>query len=611
MSNANGRGRSPGFRGPRGHMGERTIEKAKDLRSALQRLLSYLKPFYLQLVIVIFLVVIDTFLSLIGPYLIGIAIDQFIVTGDIEGLMRISLLLLGTYLIRAFASMGGGWMMATVAERVLNDLRKELFEHIQTLSLNFFDRTPKGDLMSRLTNDVDAINQTLRQNVTRLISSVITSIGVLLIMIRLNFWLASGVLIIFPIMIGVTAFVGKRTRHGFRTLQMNTGKLNANLEETLSGERVVIAFNQQKVALELFDKLNYLVRDNGIQAMTYALLIMPMMGILNNLTIAVVAGLGGWLVLNGLASVGIIVAFISYSRQFSQPLRWIADMYNNIQSALAGSERIFEIIDEQPELKDAPNAVSLVHVTGEVVFDHVNFSYVSGVPVLKDVTFHAEPGQTIALVGPTGAGKTTIVNVLSRFYDIQNGTITIDGYDIRNVQKDTLRRQLGVVLQDVFLFSDTVMDNIRYGKLDATDEQCIQAAMLANADSFITRLPQGYNTLLSERGSNLSQGQRQLLSIARAIIANPTILILDEATSSVDTRTEIQIQQALLKLMEGRTSFVIAHRLSTIRKADQVLVINQGEIVERGTHEHLLNQKGFYYNLYVSQFKGTNKVFSE
>lgn len=599
--------RRPGFRGSHGPFGGRTIEKARDPRGALTQFLSYLKPFQLHLGLIVVLVVVSTVLSLIGPYLIGVAIDQFIVTGDIEGLLRISLLLLGTYLAQALTSMGSGWMMVTIAQRVLKDLRKELFEHLQTLSLSYFDRRPTGDLMSRLTNDVDAVNQALTQNVTRLITNLLTSVGILIIMFRLNLWLALGSLLVFPLMVGITAFVAKRTRSGFRELQMNTGLLNANMEETLSGGRVVIAFGRQDAAIETFDKINYLVRDNGIQAMTYALLIMPIMGILSNLNIAVVAGLGGWLILRGLASIGTIASFIGYSRQFAQPLRQIANLYNSIQSALAGVERIFEIIDTKPELKDASDAVPLDDITGEVVFDHVHFNYVPRIPVLKDVSLHARPGETIALVGPTGAGKTTMINVLTRFYDIQKGSITVDGYDISKVQKDTLRRQLGIVLQDVFLFSGTVIDNIRYGRLDATDEECIEAAKLANADNFITRLPQGYQTPLSERGSNLSQGQRQLLSIARAIIADPGILILDEATSSVDTRTEIQIQGALLKLMEGRTSFVIAHRLSTIRNADQVLVINDGKIIERGNHEQLIQQKGFYYNLYMSQFKGTNQ----
>jgi ATP-binding cassette subfamily B multidrug efflux pump len=328
------------------------------------------------------------------------------------------------------------------------------------------------------------------------------------------------------------------------------------------------------------------------------------MGILSNANIAVLAGLGGWMALQGLATVGTIATFYNYSRKFAAPLRQLGDLYNQIQSALAGAERVFEVMDEQPELTDAPDAVVLDDVTGEVVFDHVDFSYVPGVPVLKEVSLRAKPGQTIALVGPTGAGKTTMVNLLTRFYDIQDGAIYVDGHDIREVQKASLRRQLGIVLQDTYLFSESVVENIRYGRLDATEEEVIAAAKLADADQFIRRLPQGYDTELSERGSNLSQGQRQLLAIARAVLADPGILILDEATSSVDTRTEARIQAALLRLMKGRTSFVIAHRLSTIRDADNILVINDGRIIERGTHDELLAQRGFYHHLYMSQFKG-------
>jgi ATP-binding cassette subfamily B multidrug efflux pump len=330
------------------------------------------------------------------------------------------------------------------------------------------------------------------------------------------------------------------------------------------------------------------------------------MGILNNANIAVVAGVGAWMTLQGMATVGLIATFITYSRRFSDPLRQFSQIYNSIQSALAGAERIFEVIDTKPELTDVPDAIRVDDFEGKVEFNNVDFEYEKDVPVLKDITLKAEPGQTIALVGPTGAGKTTIVNLLTRFYDINDGSIKIDGVDIRNIKKDDLRRQLGIVLQDVFLFSGTVMDNIRYGRLDATDEECMRAAELANADGFIKRLPKGYDTELSERAGNLSQGQKQLISIARALVADPAILVLDEATSSVDTRTEIQIQEAFQRLMSGRTSFVIAHRLSTIRRADKVLVINEGEIIERGTHEELLGKKGFYYRMYMSQFKGTN-----
>jgi len=457
--------------------------------------------------------------------------------------------------------------------------------------------------MSRLTNDLDAISRVLSQNVTQLFAGLLSLAGIMLMMFALNFWLALGSMLVLPLMLGLVGFVGKRTRSGFRRLQMEVGQLNGQLEEMFSGQRVIMAFGQEANALADFDKANEAVRAVGTKAQTYSMLIPPLMGILSNANIAILAGLGGWMALQGLASVGTIATFYNYSRNFARPLRQLGDLYNQIQAALAGAERVFEIIDAEPELTDAPDAVALDEMAGEGVFDHVDFSYVPGVPVIKDMSLQAQPGQTIALVGPTGAGKTTMINLLTRFYDIDGGAVYIDGRDIREVQKASLRRQLGIVLQDTFLFSESVMENIRYGRLGATDEECIEAAKLANADQFIRRLPKGYDTPLSERGSNLSQGQRQLLAIARAVLADPGILILDEATSSVDTRTEVRIQEALLRLMEGRTSFVIAHRLSTIRDADKILVINGGRIIERGTHDELLAQRGFYNNLYMSQFK--------
>jgi len=592
-------------RGPRG-MGN--IEKAKDVRGTLGRLLAYLGEYRLHVMVVAAFTVVSTLLSLAGPYLQGLAIDRYIIGGDAAGLLRIITLLAGTYIASAVMSVAAGWVMATVSQSSLKKLRKELFEHMQTLSLSFFDKRPAGDLMSRLTNDVDAIAAALAQNVTELIRNAITLVGIVVMMFTLNVWLALASLVVFPFMVVLTAVVSGRTRSSFRDLQMNMGMLNSVMQETITGQRVVIAFGQQETVNRKFTKANTDVKEMGIKAMTYAMLVPPLMGILSNANIAVVAGVGGWMALRGMATVGTIAAFISYSRSFANPLRHFANLYNSIQSALAGAERIFEIIDTEPELTDDPEAVSVDDFEGLVEFKDVDFSYVPGVQVLKDIALRAEPGRTIALVGPTGAGKTTMVNVMTRFYDIQDGSIEIDGMNIRHVKKDDLRRQLGIVLQDVFLFSGSVMNNIRYGRLDATDEECIEAAKLANADGFIRRLPRGYDTHLSEQGSNLSQGQRQLLSIARAIVADPAILILDEATSSVDTRTEIQIQEALLRLMEGRTSFVIAHRLSTIRNADMVLVINGGEIIERGTHDELLARKGFYYNLYMSQFKGTNNA---
>ncbi len=570
----------------------------------MRRLLATLRPHRWVLVGVFILVIVSTLLDLLAPFLMGRAIDQFIAAGDLAGLQRIILLMLAAYLGAWLARAVQSVMMAKVSQQAMRTLRRDLFEHLQMLSLRFFDRHPHGELMSRLTNDLDAISRVLSQNVTDLFSGLLTLAGILVMMFAINFWLALGSMIVFPLMMGLVGFVGKRTRKGFREYQMRIGQLNGKLEEMFSGQRVIMAFGQEASTLADFDAANEVVRQVGIQAQTYAMLIPPLMGILSNANIAVLAGLGGWMALQGWATVGTIAAFYNYSRKFAAPLRQLGDLYNQIQSALAGAERVLEVMDEQPELTDAPDAVALDDVAGEVVFDQVDFSYVPGVPVLKDVSLTARPGQTIALVGPTGAGKTTIINVLSRFYDLQDGAIYVDAHDIRQVQKASLRRQLGIVLQDNFLFSESVMENIRYGRLDATEEEVVAAAKLADADQFIRRLPQGYDTELSERGSNLSQGQRQLLAIARAVLADPGILILDEATSSVDTRTEIRIQEALLRLMEGRTSFVIAHRLSTIRNADNILVINDGRIIERGTHDELLAQRGFYHNLYMSQFKG-------
>jgi ATP-binding cassette subfamily B protein len=423
-------------------------------------------------------------------------------------------------------------------------------------------------------------------------------------MFVLNQWLAMATLIVVPIMFGFTEFVARYTRKGFRELQKRLGELNSVMEETISGQKVIKAFRRSDSAIEAFRQRNQEVYQAGVYANTYALLLMPITGVLGNFFVIVLSGLGGWLALQNLVSVGMIATFINYGQNFIQPIRQLANMYNAIQAALAGAERVFDIIDTRPEIKDSPDAFHLESIAGDVRFEGVSFGYLPEVPVIKNMSLEARAGQTIALVGPTGAGKTTIINLLTRFYEVQDGRITLDGKDIRTICKSDLRRRLGLVLQDTFLFSGTVIENIRYGRLDATDEECMQAAQLADADHFIRQLPQGYQTMLSERAGNLSQGQRQLLAIARAILADPAILILDEATSSVDTRTEARIQKALLRLMEGRTSFVIAHRLSTIRDADLVVVINHGQIVEQGSHQQLLDCRGFYYHLYVSQFKG-------
>jgi ATP-binding cassette subfamily B protein len=580
------------------------IEKAQNPRSALVRLLPYLSAFKAGLVVVLILVVIYTVLGLIGPYLMGVAIDRFIAAKAAAGLARIAAWMLTVYLLNNLFQAVANWVMAGISQRALKQVRKDLFQHLQTLPLSFFDRNPAGELMSRLTNDIDAINQAVSQNVISLLASVLSMVGILAAMFVLDRWLALASLLVVPIMFGFTEFVARYTRKGFQRLQRHLGQLNAVMEESISGQKVVKAFRRNESVIAAFRQRNQEVYEAGIYANTYALLLMPLTNVLGNFFVIVLAGLGGWLALQGLVSVGIIATFISYGQNFTNPLRQLANLYNTIQAALAGAERVFEIIDASPEMQDAPDALPLERIHGDVRFEHVNFEYRPGTPVIKDMSLEAKAGEIIALVGPTGAGKTTITNLLTRFYEINDGKISIDGRDICEIKKADLRRKLGLVLQDTFLFSDTVMENIRYGRLDASDEDCIQAAKMADADHFIRQLPQGYQTMLSERASNLSQGQRQLLAIARAILADPGILILDEATSSVDTRTEARIQKALLRLMHGRTSFVIAHRLSTIRDADHVLVIKDGEIIEQGTHGQLLDKQGFYHHLYVSQFKG-------
>ena len=584
------------------HVGK--IEKAKDPRKALQRLSSYLRPYTGVLTGVSFMVLLYTFLGLLGPYLLGVAIDDYILAGDISGTIRIAIWMLAIYLIGAGFQAASGWLMAKISQGVLKRLRKDLFGHLQSLSLRFFDRNPAGELMSRLTNDIDAINQAVSQNLVSIVASLLTLVGILVAMFVLNFWLALASIIVVPLMFWFTGYIARYTRRGFRRLQKDLGILNATMEETLSGQRVVKAFRRNDSAIDVFRENNEAVYKAGLYANTYALLLMPLTNVLGNFFVIVLVGLGSWLALQGLATVGIIATFITYARRFIQPLRQLANMYNAIQAAFAGAERVFEILDTSPELENTPDALAVESFKGQVRFESVTFGYLEDVPVIKEMSFEANAGETIALVGPTGAGKTTLINLLTRFYDIKRGRITIDGTDLRQIKIADLRRQLGLVLQDAFLFSNTVMENIRYGRLGATDDEVITAARMADADHFIHQLPDGYQTLLSERGGNLSQGQRQLLTIARAILADPSILILDEATSSVDTRTEARIQEALLRLMEGRTSFVIAHRLSTIRDADNLVVVNDGEIVEQGSHQQLLDARGFYHNLYRSQFKG-------
>ena len=579
-------------------------EKAKNARGTLGRLWAYLRRQTLTLIGVIVLVALNTGLGVLGPYLMGQAIDNFIGKGDMPGLARILQLLIGIYALASLGTWLQEYTVAGIAQRVVRDIRTDLFGRLQTLSLRYFDQHTHGEIMSRLTNDVDNISMVLSSSVTNLISSVLSLVLVATMMFVINVRMALVAMIITPMIAVTTRWLAARTRQGFRDQQENLGILNGLIEETITGQRVVKAYGREDEAIRAFDEANAKLRVASTRAQTFAGIGGPLMNAISNTGRTIVVCTGGLLAVQGLATVGTIAAFISYSDRFAWPLNQLGQLYNSIQSALAGAERVFQTMDESPDLPDAPDARPLTHIAGEVVLDDVSFGYEPGVPVLKHVSLRAAPGETIALVGPTGAGKTTVINLLTRFYDVDSGAIKVDGNDIRLYPKDDLRRKLGIVLQDNFLFADTVMSNIRYGRLDATDDEVKAAAQLANAEQFIHRLPQGYETVLTERGSNLSHGQRQLIAIARAILADPDILILDEATSNVDTRTEKHVQDALLRLMEGRTSFVIAHRLSTIRDANQVLVVNGGEIIERGTHESLLAQGGFYSRLYHSQFKG-------
>jgi len=588
--------------GPHGTMGP--VVRAKDTRGTLGRLWGYLKRHGKALALAAGLVVVTSILGLAGPFLLGYAIDSFLSVGDLGGLARTALLMLSIYVVNAAALWLQNYVMAGVSQRTVQNLRDELFAKLHTLSLRYFDQRTHGELMSRLTNDVESINNVLTSSATQIISSLISLVGVAVMMVIVSPPMAAVTLVVLPISTLVTRAIAKRTRKAFSEQQERLGDLNGIIEETVTGHKVVKAYVREPEALAQLGAANQSFREAATRAQILTGFMGPVMNMVNNLSLAIVAGTGGLLAVQGIVTVGAIASFVGYARQFMHPINSLAQLYNTIQSALAGAERVFEILDEEPEMVDTPESIPVETLQGDVVLDDVSFAYEPGTPVLKHVSLHAAPGETIALVGPTGAGKTTIANLLTRFYDIDEGVIRIDGVDLRRYRRDELRTSLGLVLQDNFLFGDTVMENIRYGRLDATDEEVKAAAVLANADQFIHRLPQGYQTVLVERGANLSHGQRQLLAIARAILADPSILILDEATSNVDTRTERTLQAALLTLMKGRTSFVIAHRLSTIREADEVLVINHGEVIERGSHHELLAQRGFYHHLYMSQFKG-------
>jgi ATP-binding cassette, subfamily B, multidrug efflux pump len=582
------------------------VVKPKNLKGTLKRLWEYFGNERKMLALIFSFIIVDAVLMLLAPYLIGRAIDAMsIKNGKVNfNLLEVTVIVLTiAYIADAGLTFLQGWLMAGVAQRVVKRLREAIFRKLQKLSVSFFDSRTHGELMSRLSNDVDNVSNTISQSTTQLMSGLIVIVGSLIMMLILSPLLTIASLITVPLVFVLTKTIAKRTSVLFKNQQVQLGKLNGHIEETISGIEVVKAFNHEDQVIKEFESVNTKLRDVGLKAQIWSGFLMPIMNVINNLGFAIVAVAGGILAVKGIVTVGAIASFITYSRQFVRPLNDLANIFNILQSGVAGAERVFEIIDEPEEVVDTPQAVELKNPKGHVVFENVSFGYRPDVPIIKNVSFEARIGSSTALVGPTGAGKTTIVNLLTRFYDVTEGRILLDGRDIRDYTRDSLRRCFGFVLQDTYLFSGTIKDNIKYGKPDATEEEVEQAAQMANADVFIKRLPNKYETILSENGGNLSQGQRQLLAIARVILARPALLILDEATSSIDTRTELHIQEALLKLMEERTSFIIAHRLNTIRDADMIMVIDNGQIIEKGSHEELMKAKGRYGQMFSNQFK--------
>jgi ATP-binding cassette, subfamily B, multidrug efflux pump len=636
---------------------EQETRKPKSVGTTLRRFVVYFRPYGWVLTLVTILLLVNTYTQVVGPELIGQAVDCYLApamatqsatamgqavpgrvtdidaasqtncwyadlppgapTADLlSGLLSIVLLITALYVLGAVT---GGLMffsMNWTGQHVLRAVRERLFAHLQRLSLGFYSRHETGDLMSRITNDTDTIQQVLSFALVQVLGGILLIVWIAWNMLVLNWAYALLSLSIVPLMAVATIWFSNQARRAFRATRRSIGEVNAELEEGITGVREVQAFSREEANIENFRASNAVNRDANVKAVAYTSALGPVLEALGFVAIAIVVGVGGILLLRGqtlagsVISLGLIITFLGYAQRFNQPIAQISMLWANLQSAIAGAERIFELMDEVPDVSEKINARQLPPIRGEVVFENVRAEYNPGEPVLKGIDLHALPGQTIAIVGPTGAGKTTIINLIPRFWDVSGGAVRIDGVDVRDVTQASLRGQIGIVLQDTFLFNTSVMENIRFSRPNASDEEVIAAAQLAQAHDFIERLPEGYQTVLGERGSGLSQGQRQLLSIARAALADPRVLILDEATSSVDTRTERKIQAALHELLEGRTSFVIAHRLSTIRNADQVLVLKDGEIIERGTHETLLEARGFYYILYMSQFRAEERAGS-
>lgn len=607
------RERSPrqmvGRGGPPGSGMARPPEKAKDFRGTLKRLLKYLKPYRLLMIAVVVFSILSTMFSIISPRVMGFitthlyeAISSAAVTIDRSYILRILVILSGLYLVSGVFGYSQQFIMADISQKLVYDLRKEINEKLHRLPLSFFDSKTTGEILSRVSNDVDTISSTLQQSVTQAVTAVVTLIGILAMMLIISPIITLATLITIPLSIILTKNIAKISQKYFAAQAKSLGEINGHIEETFSGHSTVKAYGNEGKAIEDFEKVNNELYEHGWKSQFITGIIMPLMQFVNSIGYIVVAVLGGIFVIRGVLPIGDVQAFIQYSRQFNQPIMQLAEIINTFQSTVASAERVFELLDEKEEDLDPEVPVYPKTERSDVRFEGVTFGYSKDKPLMEELSLEACCGDTVAIVGPTGAGKTTLVNLLMRFYEVDGGSITIDGVSTRDMTRHQLRERFGMVLQDTWLFNGTIRDNIAYGREGATHEEIIDAAKLAQADHFIRTLPQGYDTVLNEEASNISQGQKQLLTIARAILADPSILILDEATSSVDTRTEVLIQKGMDQLMKGRTSFVIAHRLSTIKNADVILVMNEGRIIEKGTHQELLEYKGFYAELYNSQF---------